>query len=138
MTAPETTIPDTDKDYPYRRWAAADSWRDKLYRRASHKALDIAEDMDFNQQIDRSQSGMSWKELAVIAAALLGTAGLGLHYFGTDKTETTTTNTTQPAGPDDSAYTVKFFDRNGNPIDVPHISQRPKEQPPKQPPDSGG
>lgn len=112
-----------DKDHPYRSWVGAELWRNRLQRRATHKALDIADDeMDFNQSI---QKGMGWKELAVIAATGLGAAHL-LTKNSDQAPAPVPQAVVQPAVPSplaDSEYEVRFFDVNGNPIDVPHISQ---------------
>ena len=61
-------------------------------------------------------SGMSkWIAPALLALGL-GAGGIGLGYFlGGRQTS-----------PLDSNYKVLFYDQNGKPIDVPHISTRPK------------
>jgi len=58
-----------NKETLYGEWLAANRWRDRLYRRASHKALDIPDDDDMIRVSNRS--GFGWKELAVIAVAAL-------------------------------------------------------------------
>ena len=83
-------------------------WRDKLAERASHKALNIApDDMEINT---RTQSGMGWKELAVIGGALLGGWWM---MNGTPGTEPPAAVTP------DTEYDVRFFDQHGELIDVP-------------------
>ena len=88
-------IPDpleVDKDYLYGRYQKAQDARTKLeqdrarwmyqfQRQTAHKAVDepIEDDMagDFLQHVDntktQTQTGMGWKELAVIAALVAGT-----------------------------------------------------------------
>jgi hypothetical protein len=101
-----------DKNRLYGVFERSAKWRDDLHRKATHKALDIADEMDFNQTLTRT--GMTWKELAVIAAMLLGGGALGMHYFASER----------QAPPVDSEYEVRFYDKDGNPIHVPHVSRR--------------
>ena len=117
-----------DKDYPHRRWAEQEDWKNQIHRRGVHKALDIADEMEFQQQIDNSKrSGMGWKEMAVLAAALLGGGGM-LAYFNQDETPAPQQTQQSPfEGPYDSEYEVIFYDSDGNVIKVPHISERPTE-----------
>lgn len=125
---PDREIGPDDKDYPYRRWAKHEDWKNSVHRRGVHKALDLADEMEFKQDIDNSRrSGMGWKELAVIGAMLLGGGTLG--FLALDRDTQQTQQPTQQTPPPlyDSEYEVRFYDRDGNPIDVPHISQRPTE-----------
>lgn len=135
LTAPDPSQDPEHKDHPYGRWAENEAWKQRLQRRGCHKALDIAEEMDFKQDIDNSrQTGMGWKELAVIGAMLLGAGGmslLGIKMFSDDNNVPQQTQQTTPnqeyLPPVDSDYMVRFWDKDGNPIDVPHISKRPKD-----------
>uniref|UniRef100_A0A6M3KW04 Uncharacterized protein n=1 Tax=viral metagenome TaxID=1070528 RepID=A0A6M3KW04_9ZZZZ len=104
-----------DKDHLYGNYERSLKWQDDLHRRATHKALDMADDMAFEQHVTRT--GMGWKELAVIAAALLGGGGLAAYALRDPPL-------VQQQAPLDSEYEVRFFDADGNPISVPHISER--------------
>lgn len=59
----------------------------------------------------------------LLELALLLLLGLGgMYYINKDKAPTP-----QEVNVDDSEYEVRFFDKDGNLITVPHISQKPKE-----------
>lgn len=115
-----------DKQGLWGWWHDSLQWKDKLQKRAVHKALDIPESEEM--QNVGNKIGMGWKELAVIGAILLGGYG-SYNYFNS---ETTTQQpqaaTSQGAGPVDSEYEVRFYDAGGNPVQVPHISARPADE----------
>ncbi len=94
---------------PYELWEASQRWRQDLFRRATHKALDIPED-DVNIN---TKSGMGWKELLVIGVILLTGMG-GVGWLLKDKTPAPPANMSVS----DTAYDVLFFDAEGNPINV--------------------
>jgi len=109
-----------DKQLLYGEYLKGVTRQNRLYDKATHKALDVAEDdMGFNQEIDRSNRGISWKELAVLALGGLGAYGLW-SYNQEDKVPIV-----PPAqvAPIDSEYDVRFYDSEGNLIDVPHVSE---------------
>lgn len=95
---------------PYEQWQHATAWRQKLLKRASHKALDVPEE-DVNIT---TTTGMGWKELAIVAVVMMAGFG-GLAWF------------LKPPAPvqhpgvsvADTAYDVLFFDADGNPISIP-------------------
>ena len=72
--------------------------------------------------ITNNSTGLSGGAVAAIAAAVglpaTVLAGLMLLKGGSAPV-------TSAPGPADSNYTVRFYDRDGNPINVPHISTRP-------------
>ena len=111
-----------DKEFLYGKYQAKRDWRNRLASKLAHKSLDIDEDEGVN--VDNSRIGIGWKELAV-----LGLMGLGGAWVYSNS-NSNSNNTTQPAapaqqvGPIDSEYEVRFYDADGNPIDVPHISTR--------------
>lgn len=121
-SSPVSDVP--DKNTLWGWWREGNAWQQQLHRRASHKALDIPEDMGDIQANKSITSGMGWKELAV-----LGALGIG----GYQVTQNTTQNAAPPATPPaavagellDRDYEIRFSDQHGNPIDVPHISERP-------------
>lgn len=100
-------------------WKKHMEWKDGLAKSAAHKALGIPDD-EMNIHAD-NRRGMDWKMAAVLAAAGLG--GYALHQQGQAVTEPR-----PPVIADDSEYQVRFYDRNGNLIDVPHISKKPQQQ----------
>ena len=111
-----------DKQYLYGKFQEGQDWRSNLHKKLAHKSLDIGLDDEVNVDNSRTATGMGWKELAVIAAAGLGGTGLFMSLQP------------QPSQPapqvsplPDSDYVVRFFDKDGNLIDVPHISKRPQE-----------
>jgi hypothetical protein len=59
-----------NKQQLYGEFQRTERWRDRLSKKLAHKSLDIAADdeMVINQQ----HSGLGWKELGMLAAALLG------------------------------------------------------------------
>ncbi len=68
--------------------------------------------MGVNSSKTTNVSGLGWKELAV-----LGALGLGGYYVATQPNEVP-----QPipqVEPADSAYEVRFYDKDGNLIEVP-------------------
>ena len=93
--------------------------RQKRADRLFHWSLDMppGED-DVNVQANR-QIGMGWKELLVIGGLGLG----GLTLFA-DREPPQSTPPPPAASPADSEYEVRFFDRDGNPITIPHLSTR--------------
>jgi hypothetical protein len=105
-----------DKQQLYGNYERSLKWQDDLHRKAAHKALDMADDMGFSQNLN-AHSGMTWKELAVLAAALIGGGSLAA-YLLSDK------QPVEQQKPVDFEYNVRFFDADGNPIKVKHISER--------------
>jgi hypothetical protein len=112
-------------------WLANSQWRDRLSRKATHKALDIPDGDDMN-----ITTGMSGKAVAAIAAACgLGPVGaivaMGLLNAADSPDPATPVVQPPPAvvapDPADSEYDVRFYDADGNLIDVPHISNRELE-----------
>lgn len=103
-------MPKLDKEHLYGQFNKRNEWRHTLAKKATYKALDIPEEDDVNINV---QKGYGWKELLVGGAVLLGGGLLASNHF-------------QPpqAAPVDSAYEVRFFDADGNPITVPNVSER--------------
>jgi len=110
---------DVDKRAIRGEWLRNSRWRDRLHNRAAHAALDIPEDEMINAP--RITNGLGWKELAVLAATVLGVA------YGVAKLTQPGAATTPPAvtAPADSEYEIRFFDKDGGLIPIPHISQKP-------------
>lgn len=107
-----------DKDFLYGKYQATADWRDKLHRKLAHKSLDIAEDEDV--YVNNSKTGLGWKELLVLGLMTLA----GLYFFQKLGPQSPLPSTN--ISPSDSEYEVRFFDKDGNPIIVPHISTKPK------------
>ena len=109
-----------DKGYLYGNFQKVLDWQCKLFRKASHKALDIPDDdMDLNVR-----NGMGWKELAVVGAMVLG-AAWGAKYFAVPESPAPPAVTVPATPPVDSEYEVRFYDAEGNVIPVPHVNQKP-------------
>ena len=114
-TSAEPQAANIDKQALYGWWHKAQEWQDKLHRKAAHKALDIEDDVSVNSTT-QTNSGIGWKELAVIGAILLA-GGYGL----TQLIQTTTVEATAPV---DSEYEVRFYDQDGKIITVPRWTGR--------------
>ena len=114
-------------------WATATEWREKLYKKAAHKSLDIPDD---DVQITNTKSGISTAGAVGIASAIgvpsvVSSAIMGYALLNkSDPPEPAPPApipVVAPVNPADSAYDVLFYDKDGNPINVPHISQRKAE-----------
>jgi len=129
MKSKDTPV-DIDKRALWGWWAKNADNREKLDMKVAHKALDIPEDNEVNVS---TTTGMSWKELAVIAASMIG--GFAVYNNITNpETPEQPIVIQQPAPqqpqvvqpiqqPIDSEYVIRFFDAEGNEIEVPHISK---------------
>lgn len=92
-------------------------WKDGLHKKAAHAALGLPTDEMISVS---NKSGLDWKMAAVLAAAGLG----GYHLYNQNSNQQTATpSAPAPVSPVDSEYEVRFYDADGNPIQVPHISK---------------
>lgn len=126
-----------DKQALYGRNLAREERLFRFGEKAKYMALDIPEDDVNDIRVDRSSKGMGWKELAAIGAILAG-GGLGykaLDQFGKAPIPQTQAAPTAPAAPvtpgapivvPDTEYDVRFYDKDGKLIDVPHIRTKPQ------------
>jgi len=109
-------------------WYGPQKWKHNLEKKAAHKALDIPEDE--GMQNVGNKSGMGWKELAILGAIGLGAAGIYKYTPSiTQQQQQTTIEQAKPAAdvevkPVSSEFDVFFYDKDGNLIDVPHVSTR--------------
>jgi hypothetical protein len=109
-----------DKQSLYGRYNESEDWRTKLHKKLAHKSLDIPLDDDMN--INQTKTGMTWKELAIIAAA-----GIGGGYVYTNERDADPPVVQQPV---DSEYEIRFYDSSGNLIDIPKLpSGNPDDRP---------
>lgn len=112
---------DPANPWGWQLWTNHMNWKDQLHRKASHKALGIPEGEDLQvTNANQSQNGLGWKELAVIGATALGGGALYNNWnwgLGRD-------NPPAATSPVDSEYEVRFYDANGNLIEIPNISER--------------
>jgi hypothetical protein len=93
-----------------------DRSRQKRADRLFHWSLDMPPDAD---DVDvRVKRGLGWQELAVI-----GATALGVGWLFTGRDESLIPAPVPIVQPIDSEYEVRFFDAEGNLIDVPHVSQ---------------
>jgi hypothetical protein len=114
------------KDVLYRDYNQGKSWKQRLHREAVHKALDIAPEDDVH--ISHKNSGLGWRELAIIVAGMVaGTAATGWFFSRQTVPAQNPVAPAQHTAPVDSEYDVRFYDKDGQPIDVPHISRRPNK-----------
>lgn len=109
-------------------WFKQQEWRQKLERKATHKALDIPDD-DMN--ITQTKVGIGTAGALGIAAAagLPSMAAVGVLAWALlrDKGEPTPPPTPPAVDVADTEYEVRFFNAKGELIDIPHISTKPKE-----------
>lgn len=110
----------TNDPWAWSLWRNHMTWKNDLDRKAAHKALGLPEDM--NISADNRRSGLGWKEMAVLAAAGLG----GWHMYNQSQQPPIPQQAIQQ-GPVDTEYEVRFYDADGNLIDVPNIAKRPVE-----------
>lgn len=118
MARSDDTPADVDKQTIHGWWLRQALWRDDLDRRLSHKALDIPEQEPMENVGNRS--GMTWRELLAIGALLL--TGGGMYQILNQQTVKAPAPAVDPV---DSEYEIRFYDQDGRPVEVPHISQRP-------------
>jgi len=118
-TASDTPV-DINKEIQSQLWRRNQAWRDKLYKSVCHQALDTPE-IDDMQNVG-NKSGMTWKELAVIGLVLIAGGWVAKDYINVNQQQTTPTSA--PASVD-SEYEVRFFDQDGNPINVPNVNEMP-------------
>jgi hypothetical protein len=109
-----------DQDALFQHFLKNAKWKDTLDKKLAYKSLDIAEENDM--QISNT-NGMGWKEMAVIAGALLGGAWLYTNQ-PTDAPVAPLPAVVAPIAPVGSDYELRFYDAAGNLIDLPHISER--------------
>lgn len=86
--------------------------RMRMGEQLARKSLNLPND---EMQNVGNRIGLGWKELAIVVAGLIA-AGFGMSALRPPPSDTT-------SPPADSAYEVRFFDRDGNLIDVPHVSE---------------
>lgn len=125
-SSPKSESSSTDNHNPFwDAWTPNAKWRNNLARRATHKALGVDDMGDINAV----NTGFGWKELLILAAAAVAGIVAWQRTTPNQNTEPAQTPAAAPAwpGPPDSEYEVRFFDADGNPIAVPHVSQRPAE-----------
>lgn len=61
-----------DQEYHYGEWLRSSRWRDRLAKKATHKALNIPEDDTDIRNTTQHFNGLGWKELIVLGAMMLG------------------------------------------------------------------
>jgi len=105
----------SEKDERHRYMREYDRERRSRARRLFHWSLDMPPEPD-DMDVHVNKSGFGWKELAVIGATVLG--GSAMWMQGRDASPS-------PAAvaPVDSEYEVRFYDADGNVIQVPRRPQ---------------
>lgn len=119
-----TSQPEMERSARHQHILDYDKSRRKRADRLFHWSLDMPPGED---DVDvRVNKGMGWKELAVIAGSILGGAWMlsGPAAITQLPIPSIQSPATQQPGPVDSEYEVRFYDKDGNPIDVPHISTK--------------
>lgn len=113
---------DINKASLYGEWLRNMRWRDDLHKKAAFKSMDIPGEEMINAPKTSTNIGVTWKEIA--AAGVLGLGGWWVAQQATKPETPPVVPAVQQAGPVDSEYDVIFYDKDGNKIDVPHISKR--------------
>jgi len=97
---------------PYTEFNKGLEWRRELAKTATYKALDIPESDGVEVVVNRNISrGMGWRELLVVGGIVLG----GLFAMRPDAPDPTPV---PAANVPDTEYEVRFYDADGNPIDI--------------------
>lgn len=111
-----------DKEALYGEYLKGQRWRERLQRRVTHKALDEADDdMDFRQNIRR---GMGWPELLVVGLILVsGIVGTLAVFRAREPIRAPVAPPASQQDVPDSEYEIRFYDAEGNLIEVPHIKE---------------
>lgn len=121
--------PNSEIQWWWARWARNADWRDRLHKKAAHKSLDIPEEDVINANRETTVTGVG--PLGVIGIALataIPSVAAILLAWQFLKTPPTAVQQTLPAQPGavDTEYDVLFFDKDGKPIVVPRITEKPK------------
>jgi hypothetical protein len=121
------------REWFWPRWGRNQDWRDKLAKRAAHKSMDIPDD-EMQINTDNSRRGIGALGAIGIAAAagLPGAIGAGLLGLGMlqgtgDRGQGAGAAAAPPAAVApiaDREYDVRFFDKDGNLIDIPPLKER--------------
>lgn len=121
-----TAKQEVDKRFLYGRYTDAEDRRARFAMRVAHKAADLPLEDDVH--IDNSRTGFSTGQILGLGAAaglpgIVVAAILGLALLRDRAPEPAP----QAAAGSvlDSEYEVRFYDKDGNLIEVPRISQRP-------------
>lgn len=107
-------------------WHRNQEWRDKLSQKLAHKALDIPDD-DMNITNTKVGIGTAGVIGIATAAGLPGVLLAGYLLFKDARPEPTAPQPSPEVSVPDTEYDVLFYDKDGNPIQVPHISTKPKQ-----------
>ena len=118
MSSSENSPPGTDSKPGPWVWLKNQVWRDNLARAAAYRALDMP---DSGTNI---RTGLDWKGLAVIAAALLGGGWLLKDALRPPVPQPA------PTSPVDSEYEVRFYDAQGRLVDIPRLPESQRRKPP--------
>lgn len=94
-----------------------DRQKNEERKRLFHWSLDMppAPDDDVNVSVNK---GITWKEIAAV-----GSIALASFYIYTQNDEQKTTPPPAAVSPGDSEYEVRFYDRDGKPINFPQRVQ---------------
>lgn len=114
-----------DKEFLYGKYEAGEKRRQRLAHKVAAKALDM-DDEDMN--IDASKSGIGAAGIVGIGA-IAGLPSILLAAFLVWQSMQAQPAQEPPAQPEvnvpDTSYDVLFYDADGKPIKVSHISERP-------------
>lgn len=131
-TGPIDTSADVPKDVNGRsiwpNWANQQEWQNRVHHEAVRKALDLPSD---DMQIVQNKSGIGTAGAIGIAAAAgvpAAVAAAAMAYSmaggnGELPIPPSPTPIVAPADLADSEYEIRFYDKDGNAIPVPHVSE---------------
>ena len=112
-----------DDDALYGEWLGKLRWQDALEKKLAHKSLNIPEEMAVNADNRQYTQGMTWKDILALGLLVLGVYWL-YRNTGIDESITQSTTTEVRETTQNKDYEIRFYDRDGNLINVPHISEK--------------
>lgn len=121
------SVSDVRMGYLWPRWGKNQAWKDRLYKAAAHKSLDIPEDMN----ISNTKTGIGALGAVGIAAAAgipsaIAAGILGYAMMGKPDVAANQPSHPSASEPGMSDYEILFYDKDGQPIRVDHISKKQK------------
>jgi len=114
-----------DKQALYGDFRDSQKWQQNLHRKAAHKSLDIP-DGELGNISTTTKTGIgALGAVGIAAAAGLPTAALcAAILFGLGRAAPAALPAAPAAAVPDTEYDVRFYDKDGKLIEVPHISRK--------------
>lgn len=118
---------EVDKQLLYGKFQKSEDDHARFAKRMAHKAADLAMEDDLN--ITTTKTGVSTPGLLGIAG-IAGASLLGYGYMNRDQPAVPQSPpaAVAPVTPADSDYEIRFWDRDGNPIEVERVPAELRKQ----------